>query len=64
MRETVGSRALLVGELAMFVSRGCVHLGLVVLAEIVMVGRLMVMMRGGMMVSGRLVVMLARRMPG
>jgi hypothetical protein len=48
----------------MFVSRGCVHLGLVVLAEIVMVGRLMVMMRGGMMVSGRLVVMLARRMPG
>jgi hypothetical protein len=52
---------MLVGKLAMFVSRGCVLLGVVVLAEIVMVGRLMVMMRGGVMVSGRLVVMLARR---
>jgi hypothetical protein len=54
---------MLVSELAMFKSRGCVHLGLLVLAEIVMVGRRMVMIRGGMMVSGRLVVMLARRMP-
>ena len=62
--EIVGSHALLVSELAMFKSRGCVLLGLVVLAEIVMVGRRMVMMRGGLMVSGRLMVMLARRMPG
>jgi len=53
---------MLVGELAMFESRDCVLLGVVVLAEIVMVGRLMVMMRSGVMVSGRLVVMLARRM--
>ena len=60
----MGSRALLVSELAMFERRGCVLLGLVMLAEIVMVGRLMVMMRSGVMVSGRLVVMLARRMLG
>jgi hypothetical protein len=40
---------MLVGELAMFVSRRCVLLGVVVLAEIVMVGRLMVMMRGGVL---------------
>jgi hypothetical protein len=59
---TVGSRGMLVGELAMFVSRGSVLLGVFVLAEIVMMGRLMVMMRGGMMVSGRLVVRLTRRM--
>lgn len=64
VRETVGSRALLVSELAVFESRGCMLLGFVVLAEIVSVGGLMVMMRGGVMVSGRLVVMLARRMPG
>ena len=53
---------MLVRELAVFLSRGCMLLGVVVLAEIVMVGRLMVMMRSGVMVSGRLVVMLARRM--
>ena len=46
----------------MFESRGCMLLGFVVVADIVMMGRLMVMMRGGVMVSGRLVVMLARRM--
>jgi len=33
-----------------------------VLAEIVMMGRLMVMMRGSVVVSGRLMVMLTRRM--
>ena len=48
--------------LAVLVCRGCVLLGFVVLAEIVMVGRFMVMMRGGVMVSGREMVMLARRM--
>jgi hypothetical protein len=46
----------------MLVSCGGVLLGFVVLADIVMMGRLMVMMRGSVMVSGRLVVMLARRM--
>jgi hypothetical protein len=46
----------------MFVSRGCVLLGVFVLANIVKVGRLVVMMRGGVMVNGRLVVMLTRRM--
>ena len=59
---TVGSRGMFVGELAMFVSRGCVLLRVVVLAEIVMMGRLMVMMRGGVVVSGRLMVMLTRWM--
>ena len=59
---TVGSRGMLVGELAMFVSRGSVLLGVFVLAEIVMMGRLMVMMRGGVVVRGGGVVMLARRM--
>jgi hypothetical protein len=58
----VGSRGLLMSELAMFESRGGVFLGVVMLAEIVSVGGLMVMMRSGVMVSGRLVVMLARRM--
>jgi hypothetical protein len=46
----------------MFESRSCVLLRLFVLAEIVMMSRLMVMMRGGVVVSGRLVVMLTRRM--
>jgi hypothetical protein len=59
---TVGCRGEFVTGLAMFVSRGCVLLGLFVLTLIVMMGRLMVMMRGGVMVSGRLVVMLTRRM--
>jgi hypothetical protein len=51
-----------VGELAMFVSGGCVLLRIFMLAEIVMMGRLMVMMRGGVVVSGRLVVRLTGRM--
>jgi hypothetical protein len=51
-----------VGELAMFVSGGCVLLGLVMLAKIVVMGRLMMMMCGSVMVSGRLVVVLTRRM--
>lgn len=41
-----------VGKLAMFVCRGCLLLGVFVLAEIVMMGRLMVMMRGGVVMSG------------
>jgi hypothetical protein len=50
------------GVAAMFVSRGCALLGFFVLAEFVVIGRLMVMMSRGVMVSGRLVVMLTRRM--
>jgi hypothetical protein len=62
MRMTVGSRGMFVGKLAMFESRSRVILRLFVLAEIVMMGRLVVMMRGGVVVSGRLMVMLTRRM--
>jgi hypothetical protein len=62
MRMTVGSRAMFVTELAMFVSRGCVLLRLFVLTKIVVMGRLMMMMCGSVMVSGRLVMMLTRRM--
>lgn len=46
----------------MFVSRGRVLLGIFVLAGIVKMGRLVVVMRGGVMVRGCLVVMLTRRM--
>lgn len=59
---TVGGRGVFVAGLAMFESRGCVLLGVFVLAKIVMMRRLMVMMRGGVVVSGRLMVMLASRM--
>ena len=62
MRMTVGSRGMFVGKLAMFESRSCVILRLFVLAEIVMMGRLMVMVRGSVVVSGRLMVMLTRWM--
>jgi hypothetical protein len=58
----LSSRGMFVGELAMFVSGGCVLLRIFMLAEIVMMGRLMVMMRGGVVVSGRLVVRLTGRM--
>ncbi len=59
---TVGGRGGFVRGLAVFEGRGRVLLGLCVLAEIVMMRRLMVMMRGGVVVSGCLMVMLARRM--
>jgi hypothetical protein len=49
---------MLVGELAMFVSRSGVFLCLFVFAELVVMGRLKVMMRGGMVVSGSIEVML------
>jgi hypothetical protein len=58
----VSGGAVLVRLLAVFVCRGCVLLGFVMLAEIVMMGRLMVMMRRGVMVTGRLMVMFASRM--
>ena len=51
-----------VGLLTVFVSRSCVRLRLFVLALIVIVGRLMVVMRGGVVVSGCLVMVLPRRM--
>jgi len=59
---TMGSRGMFVGKLAMVESRGRVLLRLFVLAPFVMMGRLMVVMRGGVVVSGGGVVMLARRM--
>ena len=46
----------------MLVSRSCMLLCLRVLANSVMVLSLMVMMRGGMVVSGRLVMMFTRWM--
>jgi hypothetical protein len=51
-----------VGQLTVFWSRRRVLLGVFVLADGVMMGRLMVMMRGGVMVSSRLMVVLTRRM--
>jgi hypothetical protein len=57
----VGSRGLFVGKLAMFMSCGCVLLGVFVLAEIVEMGRLHVMMRGDLVVSGRHMVRFTRR---
>jgi hypothetical protein len=59
---TMGSRRMLVGELAVIMSRGCVFHRLFVLAAIVKMSRLMVMMRGGVVVSGGLMVMLTRWM--
>ena len=50
------------GKVAMFFRLGCVLLGLFVLTLIVMMGRLMVMMRSGVMVSGCLMVRVTRRM--
>jgi hypothetical protein len=62
MRMSVGSGGVFVGKLAMFVSRSCVLLGLFVLAErMVMLGLNMVV-RGGMVMSGRREMMLTRRM--
>jgi hypothetical protein len=51
-----------VSELAMFMSRRCVLLGFFVLTQGVMMLGLMMMMSGGVMVSGRQVMMLTRRM--
>ena len=58
----VGSLGMLVRELAMFLGGRCMMLRLLVLAaHVVMIG-LMVVMRSGVMVTGRSVVMLGRRM--
>ena len=57
----MGGRSVLLSVSAMLVSGGRVLFSLVVLTGLVMVCRLM-MMGGGVMVSGCLMVMLARRM--
>jgi hypothetical protein len=53
---------MLMGELAVFLGRLSVILRVLVFAEFVMMGRLMMVMRGGVMVSGGGMVVLARRM--
>ena len=62
MRVSTSLCGMLVGKLAMVMSCRRVLFGLFVLANRVMVRRLMVMMRGGMVVTGRRVMMLMRRM--
>jgi len=53
VRLSVSSRGMFVCEFAMLVSRSCVLFGIFVLAERVVMLRLMMMMRRGMVVSGR-----------
>jgi len=53
----VSSRGVLVSRLAMFMSCSCVLLRIFVLAERVVMCRLVVMVRGGVVVSSRLVMM-------
>jgi hypothetical protein len=60
-RMSVGSGGMSVSELAMFVSRSCVLLGFFVFAQRVVMLGLMVMMRSRVVVGGRLMMMLARR---
>jgi hypothetical protein len=64
VRVLVSSRRILMGELAMiFVGRGVI-LRVLVFAEFMMMGRLMMVVRGGVVVSGGGLVRLARRMLG
>jgi hypothetical protein len=58
----MGGSCMFMSELAMLVSCGCVLLGLLVLAEIMVMGRLMMMVRRGVVVSSRLGMMVTRRM--
>ena len=62
MRVRVSVRRMLVGELAMLLSCRGVLLGLFMLADRVMMFRLMMVMRGRMMVSSCVVMVLARWM--
>jgi hypothetical protein len=62
MRMSVGSRGMFVSKLAMFESRSCVLLGFFGLAERMVMLGLKMMMRGGLVVSGRQEMMLTRRM--
>lgn len=59
---SMGSRSVFLSQLAMFLSCGCVLLRLFVIAERVVMRRLMVMMRSGVVVSSRLVMVLLGRM--
>jgi hypothetical protein len=52
MRMSVGRRGMFVSKFAMFLSRSCVLLGFFVLAKRVVMLGLMMMMRGGVVVSG------------
>jgi hypothetical protein len=58
----VSSRRVLMGELAVFFGRRGVILRVLVLAEFVMMRRLMMVMGSGVVVRGGGLVMLARRM--
>jgi hypothetical protein len=53
MRMSVGSSGVFVGKVAMFVSCSCVLLGFFVLAERMVMLGLNMMVRGGMVMSGR-----------
>jgi hypothetical protein len=55
---------MLVGELAMFLGGRGMILRILEFAELMMMGRFMMVMRGGVVVRGGGLVMLARRMPG
>jgi len=57
MGVTVGSRRMFMGELAMLVSGSCVFLGLLMLTGFVVMPRLMMMVRGSVVVSRRLMMM-------
>ena len=59
---TVGGCGMLMSGLAMLQSRRGVLLGLLMLADSMVMGRLIMMMRGRVMVSGRLKVVLSRWM--
>ena len=62
VRMAVGRRAVLVALLAMFVRGSRVLFGLFVLAQIVMMGGLMMMMGGGVVMGSGLMMMLTGRM--
>jgi hypothetical protein len=62
MRMRMGGRAVLVGQLTMFVGRSCVLPGFLVLTHRVVMPGLMMVVRGGVVVSGRQVMMLRHRM--
>jgi hypothetical protein len=64
VRMAVGGRRVPVAVFAVFESGSCVLLGLFMLTEIVMMGRLMMMMCRGVVMSGRLMVVLTRWMLG
>ena len=62
VRVFVSGRRMLAGKLAVFLGRRGVILRVFVFAELMMMGRLMMVVCGGVVVSGGGLVMLARRM--